>query len=218
MLPNKVEYGGKTLIDLTGDTVTAEKLLRGVTAHDKTGKMIIGTNLGPKPEHQGAVTIHENGTTRYTPNPGKVFSAFQVTVDTPVPPPIQNKSARATANGTTVVRADPGTVMESVSVDVSVPSYTAATVTIKHEGKAINCWYTDTTGNVKTLKIPYEFPSNAHNITTVLKGIITFEGDNNNASMSIYSPLGVTKLYAHGPGGAVSVVRTSASFEIINDR
>lgn len=30
---NKVVYGGKTLIDLTGDTVTADKLLEGVTAH-----------------------------------------------------------------------------------------------------------------------------------------------------------------------------------------
>lgn len=31
---NKVVYGGKTLIDLTGDTVTADKLLSGITAHD----------------------------------------------------------------------------------------------------------------------------------------------------------------------------------------
>ena len=30
---NKVVYGGKPLIDLTGDTVTADKLLEGVTAH-----------------------------------------------------------------------------------------------------------------------------------------------------------------------------------------
>ena len=29
---NKVVYGGKTLIDLTGDTVTADKLLSGITA------------------------------------------------------------------------------------------------------------------------------------------------------------------------------------------
>lgn len=32
---NKVVYGGKTLIDLTGDTVTADKLLSGITAHGK---------------------------------------------------------------------------------------------------------------------------------------------------------------------------------------
>lgn len=40
---SKVEYAGKVLIDLTGDTVTAETLLAGVTAHDKTGTQITGT-------------------------------------------------------------------------------------------------------------------------------------------------------------------------------
>lgn len=40
---NKVVYGGKTLIDLTGDSVTPEKLLAGETAHDKAGEPIVGT-------------------------------------------------------------------------------------------------------------------------------------------------------------------------------
>lgn len=40
---NKVIYGGKTLIDLTGDTVSPDKLLTGVTAHDKSGAAIEGT-------------------------------------------------------------------------------------------------------------------------------------------------------------------------------
>lgn len=39
---NKVVYGGKTLIDLTGDTVSKDKLLSGVTAHDKSGAKITG--------------------------------------------------------------------------------------------------------------------------------------------------------------------------------
>ena len=39
---NKVIYGGRTLIDLTGDTVTADKLLDGATAHDKSGAVITG--------------------------------------------------------------------------------------------------------------------------------------------------------------------------------
>ena len=37
MAINKVIYGGKTLIDLTGDTVTADKILSGFTAHDRGG-------------------------------------------------------------------------------------------------------------------------------------------------------------------------------------
>lgn len=40
---SKVVYGGKTLIDLTSDTVTADKLLSGVIAHDKSGAAITGT-------------------------------------------------------------------------------------------------------------------------------------------------------------------------------
>lgn len=39
---SKVVYGGKTLIDLTSDTVTADKLLSGVIAHDKSGATITG--------------------------------------------------------------------------------------------------------------------------------------------------------------------------------
>lgn len=40
---NKVIYGGRTLIDLTGDTVTASDILVGKTAHDKTGAEVEGT-------------------------------------------------------------------------------------------------------------------------------------------------------------------------------
>lgn len=39
---NKVIYNGEVLIDLTADTVTAENLLKDVTAHDKSGSAIIG--------------------------------------------------------------------------------------------------------------------------------------------------------------------------------
>lgn len=41
-LVNKVIYGGNTLIDLTGDTVTPENLLVGAKAHDKSGAIIEG--------------------------------------------------------------------------------------------------------------------------------------------------------------------------------
>lgn len=40
---NKVIYDGKTLIDLTGDTVSPDKLLKDITAHDKSGATIVGT-------------------------------------------------------------------------------------------------------------------------------------------------------------------------------
>lgn len=43
MAINKVIYGGNTLIDLTGDTITTSDLLYGVTAHDKSGASITGS-------------------------------------------------------------------------------------------------------------------------------------------------------------------------------
>lgn len=43
MAYNKVIYGGNTLIDLTSDTITADKLAQGYTAHDRTGAAITGT-------------------------------------------------------------------------------------------------------------------------------------------------------------------------------
>ena len=43
MAISKVVYGGTTLIDLTADTVTEDKVLTGYTAHGKDGEQISGT-------------------------------------------------------------------------------------------------------------------------------------------------------------------------------
>lgn len=42
-LTNKVIYGNTVLIDLTADTVTADKILAAYTAHDASGATITGT-------------------------------------------------------------------------------------------------------------------------------------------------------------------------------
>ena len=43
MAINKVIYDGEPLIDLTGDTVTPETLLKGRTAHGADGALLVGT-------------------------------------------------------------------------------------------------------------------------------------------------------------------------------
>lgn len=43
MAVNKVVLGEDTLIDLTGDTVSADKLSKGITAHNMAGEPIVGT-------------------------------------------------------------------------------------------------------------------------------------------------------------------------------
>lgn len=40
---NKVVFGGTTLIDLTSDTISPDKILASFTAHDKSGAPITGT-------------------------------------------------------------------------------------------------------------------------------------------------------------------------------
>lgn len=50
MAANKVVYGNKTLIDLTGDTVTEDTLISGCTAHKADGTIITGTAFAGYPD------------------------------------------------------------------------------------------------------------------------------------------------------------------------
>lgn len=43
MAKSKVVFGGEVLIDLTGDTVQADKLQKGYTAHGADGEPVVGT-------------------------------------------------------------------------------------------------------------------------------------------------------------------------------
>lgn len=45
MAYNEVRYHSKTLINLKNDTITPDKLLTGVKAHNKKGEVITGTFL-----------------------------------------------------------------------------------------------------------------------------------------------------------------------------
>lgn len=64
---NKVIYGGRTLIDLTGDTVTEADILVGKTAHDKSGALIEGTCTRDVDSSDATVSAAEilNGKTAY---------------------------------------------------------------------------------------------------------------------------------------------------------
>ena len=67
---NKIDFGGQTLIDLTGDTVTPDSLLTGVTAHDATGATIEGQYNPLKVKMSKTVEITENGTHTISPDEG----------------------------------------------------------------------------------------------------------------------------------------------------
>lgn len=64
---NKIIYGGTTLVDLTGDTVAEGKLLKDITAHDKSGEVITGTCTFDSDTSDATATVDEvlSGQTAY---------------------------------------------------------------------------------------------------------------------------------------------------------
>ena len=57
---NKVVYGNQTLIDLTSDTLSStSQLASGVTAHDRTGAVITGTNTYNADTSDGTMAASE---------------------------------------------------------------------------------------------------------------------------------------------------------------
>lgn len=67
MAINKVVYGDSTLVDLTGDTVTAEHLEQGYTAHDKAGNPVTGTLTQPSGPHRTSDDLTVSGATVTAP-------------------------------------------------------------------------------------------------------------------------------------------------------
>lgn len=66
MAVNKVVYGGNTLVDLTGDTVTAADLAEGITATGANGDKIVGVmtkgEIATNSEIDNALNLAGTGT------------------------------------------------------------------------------------------------------------------------------------------------------------
>ena len=83
MAVNKVVYGTQTLIDLTGDTITADKLQAGYTAHGADGEVITGTmsassRLEPYMFDDVSDHIVENGVWKSYTSHARIF-VFELT-------------------------------------------------------------------------------------------------------------------------------------------
>lgn len=89
MATNKIIYGDTVLIDLTADTVTADKILTNYTAHDASGAIVTGTCSFDVDSQDATVKVAEilDGKTAYArgtqltgsmPNNG----AVALTIDT----------------------------------------------------------------------------------------------------------------------------------------
>lgn len=64
---NKIIYGNQVLIDLSADTVTVDTLARGITAHDKSGIVIVGESTKDADTSDATATVAEilDGKTTY---------------------------------------------------------------------------------------------------------------------------------------------------------
>ena len=60
---SKVVYDGRTVIDLTSDTITAGSLEEGKTAHDAKGDSITGTMKKPTISDDGNGNLRFSGIT-----------------------------------------------------------------------------------------------------------------------------------------------------------
>lgn len=65
MAVSKVELGGETLIDISGDTVTPETLAEGATAHNSAGEEITGTMKNLSEVDASKVIFDQEVTTGY---------------------------------------------------------------------------------------------------------------------------------------------------------
>lgn len=137
---SKVEINGATLIDISNDTVAANILAEGYTAHDKTGNTITGTLTQQSgktvtPGTSDAVvvesgkyttgTVYVKGDSNLTANNIKSgTSIFGVTGSyAGSSPNLQSKSVTYTSNGTATVTPDSGyDGLSSVDVTVNVSS------------------------------------------------------------------------------------------------
>lgn len=118
MAISKITVNGITNMDVTSDTVDAEHLLYGYTAHDASGTQITGTYVGSTPSMQTKTATPTTSQQIITPDSG-YNGLSQVTVN-PIPSqyivPTGTKSI--TANGTGI------DVAAYANVDVAVPSET----------------------------------------------------------------------------------------------
>lgn len=71
---SKVIINGNTVFDLTGVTVTPDKLSKGVIAHDKSGKKIVGTAEKTSAEPAKTYQIEECGAEGYDSGIGSTYS------------------------------------------------------------------------------------------------------------------------------------------------
>ena len=115
-----------TGVSLESDTVSAEVLLSGYTAHDSEGNVVNGQYVAPTPAVLGSKTIVANGT--YLASSDSLDGYSEVTVSVPITINWQSKSATPTETQQTIT-PDSGYALSQVTIGAIDSSYVGTAVT-----------------------------------------------------------------------------------------
>lgn len=145
---NKVVYGNRTLIDLTSDTVTQDKILSGFTAHDKSGAIITGNCDFDVNSTDATVAVAEilDGKTAYArgaklvgtmPNKGAVNGSISTkTGEFTIPTGFHDGSGKVSIDATEQAKIIEANIKEGVTI-LGVTGTLAPASGVKAQSKTV---------------------------------------------------------------------------------
>lgn len=148
MAISKVVYGGDVLIDLTADTVKADKLLKGYTAHGADGETVTGTCTFDANTQDATATEAEilAGKTAYNkgakltgkmPNNGAVNGTISAKAGVyTVPQGYHDGSGKVQISATEQAKIIPGNIRDGVSI-LGVTGTMSGSDGIKAQSKSV---------------------------------------------------------------------------------
>ena len=124
---NKLVVGNETKFDLTSDTVTADKLLKDITAHDKSGAPITGTCTYDADTQDATAAVAEilEGKTAYArgakltgtmPNKGAVSGTITDKTAYTIPMGFHDGSGTVSIDATELAKIIPANIKSGVSI------------------------------------------------------------------------------------------------------
>ena len=124
---NKLVVGNETMFDLTADTVTADKLLKDITAHDKSGAPITGTCTYDADTQDATAAVAEilEGKTAYArgtkltgtmPNKGAVSGTITDKTAYTIPMGFHDGSGTVSIDATELAKIIPANIKSGVSI------------------------------------------------------------------------------------------------------
>lgn len=146
---SKVVLGsGEVLIDLTGDSVAPDKLAKGVTAHDKTGAPIVGTNTNDVDSSEATAAAAEilNGKTAgvngkivtgtMPNNGGSVLDIIDADTPVSIPQGYHDGSGAAQVDPTEAAKIIPENIRDGITI-LGVEGTMSGTEDAKPQAKTV---------------------------------------------------------------------------------